>query len=135
MNLTQEQRGALRFVAKGSSEFVEKIKYVREQLGLGLKEARDLIDMAETLTADEIVKRYKRVRQTGVYVQEDKIATVGYFIISGSFPELAGYHKTLSVWVKRFAEYNPGEIHVIELVDRREVMEQIGLMAHMKAVD
>lgn len=129
MTMTQEERAALRHVEKGSREFVEKIKYVRENTGLGLRASRDLIDYAPGLSAGEIIERWKANRASGIDISAYSLPTICWRVHGCKYPELDGFYTELSDSFKGLIAAGGGD--AFELTSKGEALNQMRAVAHL----
>jgi hypothetical protein len=121
-----------RYVEKGSNEFVQRLKRVRELTGLGLMECRTLVDIVPGLEAEEIAERYKRAVDRGQPPMINlAFPSTHYQVKSTKWPELDGFFPTLSPALMKLASENPNSITILEYVLKKDVYEKLALAALM----
>jgi hypothetical protein len=128
----EDERAALCRVEKGSREYVEKIKYVREQTGLGLREAKDTVDYGCGLTAAEIVKRWKFNHSTGINIAPDVLPTICWRVHGCRYPELDGFYTELSDSLRGLIA--TGGAHAFELTSKSEAFHQMHAIANLAPI-
>jgi hypothetical protein len=127
--MNEEQRKEIRIVEKGSKQYVEKIKYVREQTGLGLREAKDLCDYGVGLSAGEIVERQRANRASGIQINAAALPTICWRVHGCKYPELDGFYVELSDSLRGLIAAGGG--HAFELTSKSEALQQMQIAAKL----
>jgi hypothetical protein len=127
--MNEEQRKEIRIVEKGSNQYVEKIKYVREQTGLGLREAKDLCDYGVGLSAGEIVERQRANRASGIQIDTGALPTICWSVSSVKYPELNGFYAELSHGLRELIA--SGCVAAFELTSKSEALSQMHSIARL----
>lgn len=128
----EDTRKDIRHAEKGTRNYVDKIKYVRENAGLYLREAKDLVDYAPGLSAGEIVERWKANRASGINISNDSLPTICWRVHGCKYPELDGFYTELSPSLQGLIAAGGG--HAFELTSKSEALSQMRAVAHLAPI-
>jgi hypothetical protein len=123
-NPQEDPRKDIRRAEKGTQQHIDKVKFVREQTGLSLRETVDLVACGSGLSAGEIAERYSKNKNRPVTMDPDSLPVGGYRVWAPNSTGLSGFYETISPELQKLIDTTPG-MSVDEMVYKKEALDRM----------